>query len=553
MLNNTKKEEKQEISKNKEKNYILKTKNNQEFEKTKATIKKCLPKIIIAIVIIIGIFVRTYKIDKYPNALNVDEASAGYEAFSIMNYGIDRNGKFMPVFLVAWGSGQNALLTYLIIPFIAIFGLTTFAIRLPMAIIGGISLFIFYLLLKRITNKKIATIGLIFLAICPWHIMKSRWGLESNLFPDLILLSIFLIIKGLQDKRKIFQILGYIIAGITAYSYGTSYFFLPLFFIPILYMLVKKKEITIKQAILNLLIIAIISLPIIIFVIINSFDLPAIKLPFMTIPRMEVNRYEEVTSIFSSEFIKNSIQNFLGSINILIAQIDGLEWNSIWPYGTIYIFSSIFTIIGIITAIKSRKEIKYGYFMGTWLIVSILLTFICEPNINRLNIIFFPIIFYTTIGIYEIIKMGKKYAIIIALIYMLSFAGFLNTYTKQDANTYGTFEANLEEPIKYLKMLENKKIYITNSIKEPYIYVLFYSQYSAKDFVCTVEYYNPGEAFRQVKKFGQYNFLKIEKIEKNAENVYILKTEEFEKIKEEIEDIEEFDIKEFEGYVIITY
>ena len=73
MLNNTKKEEKQEFSKNKEKNYILKTKNNQEFEKTKAIIKECLPKIIIAIVIIIGIFVKTYKIDKYPNALNVDE------------------------------------------------------------------------------------------------------------------------------------------------------------------------------------------------------------------------------------------------------------------------------------------------------------------------------------------------------------------------------------------------------------------------------------------------------------------------------------------------
>ena len=103
---------------------------------------------------------------------------------------------FLPVFLVAWGSGQNALLSYLMMPFIAIFGLTTFSIRLPMAIIGGISLGIFYCLLKRMTNKKVAIIGLIFLAICPWHIMKSRWGLEIKSIARLNI-----IISILNNKR----------------------------------------------------------------------------------------------------------------------------------------------------------------------------------------------------------------------------------------------------------------------------------------------------------------------------------------------------------------
>ena len=516
-----------------------------------------MPKILIVLIILLGIFVRTFKIEEYPNALNVDEASAGYEAFSIMNYGIDRNGKFLPVFLVAWGSGQNALLTYLMIPFIAIFGLSTFAIRLPMAILGGISLVVFYYLLKRMTNKKVAIIGLIFLAICPWHIMKSRWGLESNLFPDLMLLSIFLIIKGLQDKRKIFQILGYVVAGILAYSYGTSYFFLPLFFIPLLYLLVKKKEITIRQAILNLAIIGIVSLPIILSVIINTFNLPEIKLPFMTIPRMEVNRYEEITSIFSSEFLQTSLNNFKGSLEIIFKQVDELNWNSIWPFGTIYLFSTVFTVIGIITAIRNRKEIKYGYFMGIWFIVSILLTFVCEPNINRLNIIFFPIIFYTVIGIEEVAKQGKMFTIVIAIIYMISFAGFLNAYFRENANTYATFEANLEEPIKYLKTLDenNEKIYITNTIKEPYIYVLFYSEYNTNDFVSTVEYYNPGEAFRQVKKFGNYNFVEINELEN--ENVYLVKNDQYESIKTNpqkygIQNLEdEFDIKEFAEYTVL--
>lgn len=50
-------------------------------------------KIAIIIIFIIGILVRTIGITKMPNAINCDEASSGYEAFSILNYGIDRNRK----------------------------------------------------------------------------------------------------------------------------------------------------------------------------------------------------------------------------------------------------------------------------------------------------------------------------------------------------------------------------------------------------------------------------------------------------------------------------
>ena len=45
------------------------------------------------IILIIGILIRIIGITEMPNALNCDEASAGYEAFSIINYGIDRNRK----------------------------------------------------------------------------------------------------------------------------------------------------------------------------------------------------------------------------------------------------------------------------------------------------------------------------------------------------------------------------------------------------------------------------------------------------------------------------
>ena len=97
---------------------------------------------------LLGFIVRTVGIQYFPIGLNTDEASSGYEAYSILNYGIDRNGNFLPIFLVAWGSGQNALYTYLMIPFVKLFGLNIITTRLTMAIIGCISLIIWFLFLQ---------------------------------------------------------------------------------------------------------------------------------------------------------------------------------------------------------------------------------------------------------------------------------------------------------------------------------------------------------------------------------------------------------------------
>lgn len=56
-------------------------------------IKNNKKNIILCFIFILGFAVRLVAINQYPQGLNVDEASAGYEAYSILNYGIDRNRK----------------------------------------------------------------------------------------------------------------------------------------------------------------------------------------------------------------------------------------------------------------------------------------------------------------------------------------------------------------------------------------------------------------------------------------------------------------------------
>lgn len=513
----------------------------------KEKIKKCSKTdILLMLILVIGILIRIIGIDSMPNALNCDEASSAYEAYSMLNYGIDRNGNQLPAFLVSWGGGQNVLLSYLMIPFIKILGLNLFAIRLPMALLGCISLIMIYLLLKKIGNKKLAVIGLAFFAICPWHIMKSRWGLESNLFPDLILIFAYLLIKGIEDKNKILYYLAFVVAGLSAYSYGTSYYFLPVFLIPLLIVLIKKEKVTIKQAIISIAIVGFVSLPVILYVIINTLGLEQINLPFLTVPKLEVNRYQELTSIFSTAFLKESLRNLGMGLKILILQTDGLSWNSIKYFGTIYLFSSFFTIIGIIDSFKKKKlfENNYSYLFNIWFIVSIILTIICEPNINRINIIMIPIIYYTIIGIYIVVTKLKKIWIPILALYIISFGLFTYKYFQEDCDTYGTFQGHLQEVIEYVDKIEDRDIYITNSIHSNYIYVLFYTQYNTRDFVETVNYENEYVQFKNVLSFGKYHFENIKEI--NPENVYVMRKSDMKKY-----DLEGYKITEFEKYIVI--
>lgn len=540
-------------------------------KKVITNIRKNKYKILVCLILIIGFAVRLVGIQNHPNGMNVDETSSGYEAYSILNYGIDRNGKIMPVFLISWGSGQNALYSYMIIPFVKLFGLSTLTTRLPMAILGCISLIIFYKMLELIKGKKLALIGLTFCTICPWHIMKSRWGLESNVFPDLTLIAVFIIMQALKNKKIYLMYIGFVVLGLCAYAYGTSYFFLPLFVIPLLIYLILKKQINWKQAIFCLLIVFIVSLPIILFVIINTFDLPEIKIGIFTVPRTTSNRYESITTLFEGNIIFNSLKNFLKSLSILVTQYDGLGWNAFKFYGLTYVFSLPFTIIGIAKNFeesgsqksetaekiknKNQKKLKYSNntkiyknMINIWFIVAVLLLFVCEPNINRINIIMIPLIYYTALGIYEITKISKLISIIIAIIYLLSFGMFINKYWNTDFSEFNVFNDGLDEVYEYIQEKNPNTVYIEYSYKEPYIYTLFYTKENPHNFVDSVEYKSP-DGFERVKAYGKYKYYLPDEIKPEDGTIYVIKKDN-DNLKEKINE-NEFNIKEFEKYIIL--
>lgn len=511
----------------------------------KSLFKEYKGEVFLFFIFMIGSFVRLFAIGRFPNALNVDEASSGYDAFSLMKWGVDRAGNPYPVYLYAWGSGQSVLYSYLMIPVIAVTGLTEYGIRLPMAITGAISLYVFYYLIKNIfDNKKYGIIATAFFAICPWHIMKSRWGMECNIFPDLILLASLLLVLGLKKEKTGLQVLAFVVLAISSYSYGTSYLFLPVFVLGTLGYLIYKKELTVKKSIIYLLVMFVLCIPIIVYIFINTFGLEQITIGKVTIPKLLVNRYDEVSTVFSGNIFENCVNNLLETLRILILQNDKLEWNAIPQYGLFYLISIVFFIIGLRACVKKYKENIFNQIMNIWMIAAIVLCAFCVANINRINIIMIPCVYYIVVGLFEFLTKYKQLTVCIAVIYMVLFIEFMYSYVNKDYNKYYTFTSGVEDVVDYCKSLDVDNIYCKYSFKEPFMYFMFYGQEDVREYLDTVEYFEEGRTFDNVGSFGKYKFYLPEEIEKNSVIIVPKNTE----IKYNDESAQKVTINQFDIY-----
>ena len=459
---------------------------------------------IAAIIIFVGSFVRLYQIDAFPLGLNQDEASIGYEAFSLASYGIDRAGMSWPIHFVSWGSGQNALYAYLILPFIKLAINNSLTIRLPMAIIGCISLILVFIFVRKTMPNEKGLVVLFLFATMPWHIMKSRWGLESNIFPDLILGALICMYFGIHNKKRFLMILSSAILGLSTYAYGTSYLFVPILLIFVYGYLLKIKKIKFREVVGYFLITTIIALPMILFVIINYFKLNTINIGVIVIPRLPYNRFTAITSV-NGNFISNCIDNFLKVLRITFYQKDGMPLNYMDGFGIFYLFSLPLLVYGIIIYFKKYREYKYVNVIFITLVCGLLVGMMVDGNINRLNIIWLPMMAFIIMGVIDLTGRNKYLKIIIYTVYLISFVLFNYHYfgDYQDKiamiNNYG-----LEDSI--LSIDQSEDVYITDTINQPYIFWLYYKKISPYYYIDNSTILNKNAMFHSVKEIGEVHF-----------------------------------------------
>ena len=110
----------------------------------------------LTLVLVLGTALRVFAFDVVPTGLNNHEASTGFDALALARLGTDRWGHPWPVYFPAWGSGMNALASYLVAPLILWLGLEPIALRLPALVHGLLSLPLVYILGRTLFDRPTA-------------------------------------------------------------------------------------------------------------------------------------------------------------------------------------------------------------------------------------------------------------------------------------------------------------------------------------------------------------------------------------------------------------
>ncbi len=165
--------------------------------------------IIFISIIVISSALRFYQIGIIPPGLIIDEASEGYNSFSILHTGKDRYGQSFPILFRSFGSFQAPLYTYLSVIPIYYWGDSIFSIHFISAVSGTLLVIISFLLLSPIAAFLVA--------IAPWAVFFSRIGTEANLGVTLFALSFLMFYLSLRSYR-FFPVATFIL-GLSTHAY----------------------------------------------------------------------------------------------------------------------------------------------------------------------------------------------------------------------------------------------------------------------------------------------------------------------------------------------
>ncbi|MCQ3937684.1 MAG: hypothetical protein DPW18_11645 [Chloroflexi bacterium] len=451
--------------------------------------------ILFALILGIGVFARTWEYAALPPGLNVDEASIGTEAYYLYKFGTDRYGLSYPVHLISWGSGQNALYAYLLIPFVALKGINAFAVRLPMMLAGILSLPLIFIAGKRLLGEKFGLLAMFFMAVSPWHIVNSRWAVESNIMPFLFLAGFTAL--TLANPGNGWFLVSSVFFALCLYAYGTAYVGVPVFLLLTVPLLLKIKRITIGQAVIGAIAFILIAFPIGLFLAVNTLQLTTMQLGAVTIPRLPVEaRYETMAAVFGENPFAAVAENARIMFDVLWTQSDAYPWNFVEPFGYFYKYTFPLALGGFLFALpfKSIEENRVErWLIAAWMLAAFAVGILHPVNLTRFNLVFTPILFCIVLFLLRFERRLPQILPVAVVVFSVGFVFFNRAYHGGEYRrvTSALFNEGVISAIEYAAENSDSLICFTKEHYSLYIYVLLTQKYHPSEYVDDMEWINP--------------------------------------------------------------
>lgn len=362
------------------------------------------------VLMLLGSVLRLAYLGSIPGGLHQDESFVAWNAFALLHEGLDFAGHVWPVYLADWGDGHSALYVWLLMPLFALNHghIHPFLSRLPQAVVSIFTLWAVYCLLKRMFDQEKASWGLFLLAVCPWHITMSRWGLDANLAPGFLIFGLYFFVRGMENEKWL-PVSG-LFYGLSLYCYAVIWPIVPLLLVlQIGYALAFRKIHINRYSILASAILGILALPLLLFLCVNSGILPEIALPFMTIPKMGGYRGSEVAFSFPQMY-----QNLRTALSLLYHQNTGAPYDILLPWGLFYDIGRIFIIIGagslVIRVVRSlvHRVFTWETFLLIQLIGGGFNCLIVTAVLHQIDSLYIPLVLCETWGVLTFMKLLGK-------------------------------------------------------------------------------------------------------------------------------------------------
>jgi 4-amino-4-deoxy-L-arabinose transferase-like glycosyltransferase len=178
---------------------------------------------LLVLIVLAAAFFRLWKLDEIPPGLCLDSAFTGVGATRILRW------EFPIFFEAPWGGNIEPMYMYVLAPFILLLGKTPFVLMFVSAILGILTVPILYLLTRELLGSRmVALLASSWLAISYWHLNYSRMGREIVLVPLLLLVTLWLLLRGLRTARWADFTWAGISLGASLYNYQ------PMRFLPVL-------------------------------------------------------------------------------------------------------------------------------------------------------------------------------------------------------------------------------------------------------------------------------------------------------------------------------
>lgn len=502
--------------------------------------KRYIPIILFLGIVLLSFFLRFYQLGSIPSGMDSDETSIGYNAYSILKTGKDEYGEFLPLYFRSFGDQKLPVYIYLTSGSIALFGLTTFAVRFPSAVLGSITVILLFLLIYDLSRKKyLALLTSLFLAINPWHLFFSRAALEDNVALFFSVLGTWLFIRMLHStRRSVYLSLSIVSFLFSFYSYNVTRLLAPLLFVMLVFLyreqLLKfRKRIFILPFFIGL----VFSIPFATTfftaggissakgALITSSDVTATYISWRSyligLPSLFTKTiFNRITFLIWQYF-----QNVVGFLSPSFFFISGAPAGNpgIGNSGEFYLYEFPTILAGIILYFRNR--IKFLSLFFFWFVITLLVASLSKtvPHVTRGYFLVLPLTVFSAYGFYSFMKWvfenRKKvlpilsaFVAVLSIGYALAFY-FTSYYVRFPIADAMHWSSEDKAMVVYIKQNQGNYKHIIFDKGTPFRYsaFLFYDAYPPTNFQRTAKRYpTDNEGFSWVQSFGKYEFRDID-------------------------------------------